>query len=283
MAYGSQPMIDELGLNDFLIDYKERTEWEMLRNDFHEHYEIFFSLSDGVQCFVDGVLYEVRRGDVFFFPPHVLHRTVALKGAVYKRYVIRFRRRWITDFIPAAESLELFRSPMGLTKLVAHLGEAGIRELTDQIERMKRIESQETYQVEMRMKLGFTQMLLFLCSLFQTAEPMAMPCVSGKYRWVEDLTQYIKDHLASELSLDKLALTFFTGKSQLCRLFKRYTGYTINEYVIEMRILRAKELLVENLSVMQVCEMTGFGNYTHFIRTFAKLVGVSPKQYALKQ
>ena len=47
------------------------------------------------------------------------------------------------------------------------------------------------------------------------------------------------------------------------------------------RIRIAQELLRNNSSVSDVCEKVGFNNYSHFIRTFTREVGVSPKQYSI--
>jgi len=94
--------------------------------------------------------------------------------------------------------------------------------------------------------------------------------------------QFIQLHLAENLSLDRLSEEFYLNKYHLGQLFKRATGFTINEYVIHRRILRARELLKRKLPVQQVGEAVGFRNNSHFIRTFKKLLGVPPKQYQLR-
>jgi AraC-like DNA-binding protein len=99
------------------------------------------------------------------------------------------------------------------------------------------------------------------------------------YKRIKQIIQYIHKNLASELSLDTISGKFFLSKYHLGYLFKKVTGFTVNEYIISRRIMRSKELLKNNLPVSQVGEMVGYNNNSHFIRTFKKLVGVSPKQY----
>lgn len=55
---------------------------------------------------------------------------------------------------------------------------------------------------------------------------------------------------------------------------------TVKEYIISKRINLAQEYLRKDYSVSAVCDMAGFNNYSHFIRTFKNIVLISPKQYS---
>ncbi len=57
-------------------------------------------------------------------------------------------------------------------------------------------------------------------------------------------------------------------------------GFSIYDYIINLRIIKAKDLLREQIAVSTVCELVGFGSYSNFIRTFSKRVGISPGQYS---
>ena len=73
---------------------------------------------------------------------------------------------------------------------------------------------------------------------------------------------------------------FFISKHYLCRIFKSATGFSVMEYIIYSRILRARQLLQEGVSVQQAGELSGFSDNSHFIRTFGHLTGTSPGRYA---
>ena len=68
-------------------------------------------------------------------------------------------------------------------------------------------------------------------------------------------------------------------RQQLIRLFKEEIGMTPNEYIILSRIMRSREYLARGYSVIKVCEMVGYADESHFIRTFKKIMGITPKQY----
>jgi len=97
---------------------------------------------------------------------------------------------------------------------------------------------------------------------------------------VAPILDYIRDNLADPLTLDQIAGKFFISKHYLCRVFKSATGFSVMEYIIYSRVLRARQLLKEGISVQQAGEMSGFSDNSHFIRTFGHLTGTSPGRYA---
>ncbi|MGN0996040.1 MAG: helix-turn-helix domain-containing protein, partial [Candidatus Ventricola sp.] len=56
-------------------------------------------------------------------------------------------------------------------------------------------------------------------------------------------------------------------------------GLPLKQFIVTKKIALAKQLLDESCSVTQVCERCGFGDYSNFIRTFTKTVGISPLQW----
>ena len=72
----------------------------------------------------------------------------------------------------------------------------------------------------------------------------------------------------------------FFSKNYLSKIFKQETGTSINKYITAQRITLAKSLLTNGHSVADACNMCGFRDYSNFLKTFTKIVGVSPKKYA---
>ena len=70
------------------------------------------------------------------------------------------------------------------------------------------------------------------------------------------------------------------SKHYLCHVFKKGTGFSVMEYVIQLRIITAQRLLRQGANVQEASERSGFQTYSHFIRTFNTYVGISPKKYA---
>jgi YesN/AraC family two-component response regulator len=98
---------------------------------------------------------------------------------------------------------------------------------------------------------------------------------------VNDILEYINQNISRTITIDSLANTFYISKSYICRIFKAETGTTVNKYLTARRISIAKALLTEGRNINEVCEMSGFNDYSSFFKAFTKAVGISPKKYAL--
>lgn len=90
----------------------------------------------------------------------------------------------------------------------------------------------------------------------------------------------IREKAWQPLSLDEIAARCAVSKYHLCRIFKEATGYTIGSYLTQVRIDRACTLLAGGSNVTEACNESGFGNLSHFIKTFRTHTGSSPSAWA---
>jgi AraC-like DNA-binding protein len=91
---------------------------------------------------------------------------------------------------------------------------------------------------------------------------------------------YIRDHMGEHISLDEVARLVHLSPSYFSRLFKAETEQTFSEYVLMVRIDRAKSLLkLEQFSLTEIAEQTGFFDQSHFIKAFKHVTGVTPGLY----
>lgn len=91
--------------------------------------------------------------------------------------------------------------------------------------------------------------------------------------------EYIHAHLSMDIRRDDLAEYVHVNPDYLTRLFKKETGMSIKEYVINERMREAKALLEQTtLPVGVVAAMVGYYNFSYFSQTYKKVIGVSPSQ-----
>lgn len=96
--------------------------------------------------------------------------------------------------------------------------------------------------------------------------------------------EYMRIHLDQDISLEVLAQTVNVGLSHLHRLFKQANGMAPHQYLISLRVNRAKELLLtRRFSVNQVAAEVGFADQSHMHRHFKRAFGVTPKQAILSR
>lgn len=97
---------------------------------------------------------------------------------------------------------------------------------------------------------------------------------------VETVKQMIKDNLAIEMSREELAQKVFVNPDYLSRLFKKETGMSLSEYMIQKRLMLAQQLLeATDLSIVEISGRTGFSYSSYFVRIFKKKIGITPQQY----
>lgn len=90
---------------------------------------------------------------------------------------------------------------------------------------------------------------------------------------------YIKKNLHQKLSIESIAKLAYVSKSNFFRMFKDELGTSPNEFILQERISKAKELLKSRNSIKETAYQTGFSDTNYFTRVFKQLVGVTPKSY----
>ncbi len=113
----------------------------------------------------------------------------------------------------------------------------------------------------------------------QNAERVVGGLSGKKLRTVLD---FVDANYASDLGLSELAAVAGISTFHFAREFKRATAVTPHQYLIKLRIERAKELLSQSeLPLVDVGFKAGFSHQSHFTRLFRKLTGTTPQSYRL--
>lgn len=100
-------------------------------------------------------------------------------------------------------------------------------------------------------------------------------------RKLQQVIDYIYTHLERDLSLLELANLVQISPHYFSLLFKQSTGLAPHQYVIKIRVDRAKQLLLQGkISIADIAQIVGFANQSHLNLHFKRLVGVTPKQFS---
>ncbi|TYP76578.1 response regulator [Paenibacillus methanolicus] len=99
------------------------------------------------------------------------------------------------------------------------------------------------------------------------------------------IMHYIQEHYHDEhLSISKLAQHTFLTPNYLCRIFKEKTGKTINQYLTEIRMEKAKEHLREGrVKLSDISIRVGYQSANHFAKIFKKMTGMNPSEFRERQ
>lgn len=100
---------------------------------------------------------------------------------------------------------------------------------------------------------------------------------------IEKVKDYINNHYMDNISLFDAANYVFLNASYLSRLFKQYTGENFRDYLINIRISKACELIGQHkYKIYEISEMCGYRNPKYFTHQFRQVTGLSPREYASK-
>ena len=115
-------------------------------------------------------------------------------------------------------------------------------------------------------------------ALFQRQSPKHQD--RQEERTITLITRYLQEHLAEEISLSILAEEFHLSAQYISQLFKSEIGVGFLAYLTNIRMEQAKKLLLSTpLSIAEVSEQSGYGDYRVFTKVFKKSEGITPSQY----
>jgi two-component system response regulator YesN len=96
---------------------------------------------------------------------------------------------------------------------------------------------------------------------------------------VDFMIQYAHDHYAEEISLEDMSKQLYLSRNYLNQIFKKATGETFTNYVIQVRMKKAQALLAEGkYLIYEISEKVGYKNVPYFSSIFKKYIGISPSE-----
>ncbi len=263
---------------------KRSSGFDMRSNHFHNEYEIYLLLEGERLFFFNNRSYHVRKGNLILVDSNLIHMTHSTPDDTtgYNRIILYIDKAKMMDFDAKFSHLNLvsfFREHYG----VYDLTDDQLKEFLDMYETLKREFDHRERQYKSMIEMAVIRYFI----RFMRENPYLTPVKdetsvhkSSKYQTIYAIADYISEHYAETISLDRLAGEFYLSKFYLSRSFKEVTGYGINEYVNILRTKRAKQLLEETtLSVSEIAGMTGYESITYFEKIFKTYMTVSPLKY----
>ncbi len=131
---------------------------------------------------------------------------------------------------------------------------------------------------ELTVDLQGANLLTQLLSLL--LEAVSMPYTPKIPPVVSTIRDYLFESYGQDITLDSLSEQFNISKFHLLRTFRQHLGLTPNEYLQNIRITKAKELLrTTNLPVGIIANTVGIDSTSYFIAAFKKQEGITPHKY----
>ncbi|MFD0717549.1 AraC family transcriptional regulator [Paenibacillus sp. GCM10027626] len=265
----------------FYVEYARQTEpYSMVYNHFHPYYELYYLLSGARVYFIKDTTYPVQVGDLVFIRKNEVHKTIQAGPPAHERILFYIDDRYIRDWPEPLAKLLL--SPFREGQPVVRLPEEARAQVAAHMSRLLSELHNQPAGCELFFRQAFNDILLQCARFLQTNQPeeTVHQHVSPVYKKVTEVARYLNSHYNEQIQLQDLSKQFYVSPYYLSRLFKEVTGFTVIDYLNLARVKEAQRLLREtSLKITDIAAMTGFGNFSHFGKTFKKISRVSAREY----
>ena len=229
-------------------------------------WQLLLGVSGSGECILEGKRHILSPGEALLLPPDLPH--------TYQR---AGEEDWIIHFLGFyGNSCQKLLADMQLNR-------AGIYHLKNQdacFQHIRIISHILESPMEDRNRLLSKELYSCLLDLARESSYMEISSEAADNRLVAEVLLYLEEHYAEDISLADLSA--HTGKTPeyLCAAFRKETGDTIMRHLTEIRIGRARQLLLENpdLPVYVIGQRCGFRSPSYFGKVFRDYTGTTPQK-----
>ena len=260
---------------DFIFSWKKTIGNASYSYHSHDGCEMYLFLSGNIRVYIEKSCFIPPIDTLILLKPQQLHHIQSIDETLYERIVIDLPvdymnslgadKQWLFDcfFRQDASNLRTLTFPQK-------------EELLSLCHKIKRYGNSPKPEDGIRKNAYFEILLATVSEIFRTKKESFQNTMPDS---VVQVMQYIDQHLGETISFSQIAGKLGVTLGILREEFRRHTGLTIREYLLERKLVNAKTLLKNGASVTEACFSSGFNDYANFIRSFNKKEGISPGKY----
>ncbi len=242
--------------------------WSMHALHSHPHYEIYFLCKGSRSFFLSNTFYKVNAPVVIVVPPHVMHKT---EGGSFMRFNIDVSPEYLDEF----EKETLDKKALLVTKLSPDTA-TRMEQLFNELSHVNRHQKHG----EKILKTLFSYVVFLLSSNSAANLQPTATATQDIPPLVLKIINYLNENYAEKITLERLSEQFFVAKPTLLYNFKKYTGCSPIDFLVNVRLTKAKQMLLNSRkSVGEIAELCGFSSSNYFGLIFKQKENLSPSNY----
>lgn len=118
---------------------------------------------------------------------------------------------------------------------------------------------------------------------FELSEMLFAKRSKTNRKLIDDILNYVKERIELKVTLKEVAAHFDFSPNYLGHIFKEETGVNFSDYLLDLRMKRVCELLIDpSFKIYEIAERVGYKNIIYFNRQFKQMSGMSPGEYRKK-
>lgn len=267
--YPSCPLPREINVTALISAFRVQRERNFdFSGESHDFYELVYVVRGKAGILAGDRIYVLEQGQCVLHPPLEFHRVWSEDATSPELIIFSFR----TEQMPHGIGGRYFMSP-SLRVMIEEWMEENMRVFSHEDIFVTRILDPTGARRQL------SRLELLLAELF-SADPDLKRLDSGSAGIYTEIVRTMKEHLNQTLTIDQLSNLCHMSKSNLKRIFARYSGMGVISYFNRMKINRACELLLQGESVGNTAHQLGFSDQNYFSTVFRRTTGLSPSFYA---
>ncbi|OPX44228.1 transposon Tn10 TetD protein [Ruminiclostridium hungatei] len=244
----------------------------------HNGYEIYLFLQGNIRYYIEDHCYDLRKGDMVLINKKEMHRAVCMEQHPYERISIYISEAYMSQLSSENTNLAAcFNMRNQGENNVIRLSEEDSARFVKLAGRLILAEKKKNFGDDIMIRACAEQILILANQAYMDSNHVVNNIMPELIR---NVMNYIEQNIPNEITLDNISERFYLDGTHISRLFKKHTGLTIRSYIVARRVACARELLGAGKSVTEAGALAGFNNYANFIRTFHRIEGIPPGQYA---
>lgn len=253
----------------------------------HYHMELLLIMEGQLEIHVENAIYTLHAGEVILFYPRTVHSIYRIDDnpASYAVIQLDLNRMTVTsNYSPKLRSI--YKCAKGRNMpIVVPKGPANDMQLAPIFHRCIYEMNTQSYGYDVIIRAELYKLLVMVLRFWQDRG-----FVMDDEVFAEDdsydiynITQYIDSHMGRDLKVADIANSCGMSYSYFAKKFQAAYGKSCKEYIEDMRVYKAEELLVfTDFDLSYISQVTGFSDCSHMIRSFKSHKGVTPKQFRMQ-
>lgn len=239
----------------------------------HSAIELIYILNGNAGIMIEGKDYPLIAGEFVVIDSNQMHKFKYLRESMM--IVMHFSRNSMNNFVPLLEKYHFHCKKETLEKeqLEPYLKVCGLlRELAPLYIMQPVGYKIKSHAIAMEV---FFELLNHFASQEEFIKKTEKSEILGR---LEEVTGYIEEHHAEQLSLENIASHFFLSREYFSRFFKKNMGVTFTRYLNQVRLMYIyQDICNTTTGIMELGEQHGFTNYKLFNKMFHEIYGCAPR------
>ena len=245
---------------------EQKSNWNMRDLHSHAHYEIYYLYKGSRTFLLSNAIYVLQAPVMVVIPPYTMHKT---EGGPFERYNINVSADYLNDF--ERDVLD----EIALRRITPT--EQGSRVLLGLLREMAAIDKKQK-RSEYEINALFSYFVYLMSK--SKGKPDEISDENKMSPLVLRIINYFNESYGNRITLEDLSRDFFASKTTLIYHFKKYTNCSPIDFLLSVRITKAKEQLVNTKkSIEAIAHDCGFSSANYFGLIFKKKEGISPANY----